>query len=1669
MKGLKLRKESLAKLNLPIEVFEGYLGELTMHIPWASLKTKPVLISISDLFVLAGPKSERKATEEEEREAAHRTKMDRVETAELFRQRIIPTPHSKKEHELEEVEGAPGAAPSSDDQAKGEQSERRDLQEVEVRQQVGFVTALITKIVDNVQVTIKRIHVRYEDKRSHRGHPFAVGVMLEGLQLVSTDASWMETFIVDAVDKIYKVAKLDGLSVYWIPDSPSLAPQSQTSSSATADFVGFCANFGKFLDEPPQDTVRYLVEPVSGTGKVCMLRRKIDTDKQQPKLDIALDFDAIRLKLDADQWYDGLQLVQRFVLARRAAAYRGLRPAKALDPKSSASAATWFAYTVKAKCRDLEIKRRERSWSHIMALKGKRERYLTLYQSCRLAQNQQTTNTAETEDEINNLERDFSYDQIRWFRAMARRLYQLMELEQPKRAPSPALQTAAASGWFGWLWTGSSSSTPPIDSTSAAATSSSQLELPTSDDGVRNIEEQERDLKALFDTIDYDEQVVARAENNNTFAGTAFDTDDPEARLFRVKFALGSGSLCIANVVNLPGKSVIEDGLEAVFSGLNVSIIKRPGSVRLEVALEQLSVRQALVQGSLLPTLLQVKNLSEGPSCSPLLLRPATSSPESPSPSHPSTQNEPDIRQMLLKIAWDTLPRNKDAEYEVSVELKPLHVVLDRAVFVGLGDFFTGGRNRQTLATFGQDAAAAAALQDLAAKTRAGIESSIRQHRSVDWFVDAEAPVVSLPVGDSACPAGRIFVLDLGKLSVRSKLLTRAQRESLQKLNFSSPPSGNNNAASEALTCCYDRLDVQLRHAQLTWALGWEDWHKGLLHSIVEPIDCSLAIHRSILRTPSIIPTRISATIPSLQIHFAADRYQSLVRLIDSYLVDDKKSGSSPITNNFEKKNALFKKEPLSSNTSLILSSALLPSLSAVQVDSETGEAFYEALDYHPTSPNTSYKDGDKRETEKDCVDYEFALVVETSTLDVVEDDSITQFCDDGQPRGDGRYVYGNGSIGVIQAKQWAINITDRPWDMLVSVSLHSFSLKEVMHGTTMIYGGYSAPNKNLQQQVGTRNNDNLLHVSVHLVNAKHPDFQSCYEGIRYHVTVQASALTFVADGWPLFTIFRWVRETFSTDDGNQDDSNRQTEQQLLTTSIDDLAGKLPSQTFVNFRMHKLTVKLQEAGKPCGELVFERAGMTVVYTPDALLPYPTYTGLATVSRESCQLQCRGQIRDARLRIISGGDSFFPTAAVPFLFVEGDERIEFEMAKGPCILRPHHDPKDDQNNNGNDEHGGDLEFAYGTAFKLAMGSPRINYTPEQVFVLTEWWRAFSSHIDLMDDATIPQNEEKHDDGKDELSLPVHLDIRLASPIIDVKFFGGGEESFQPGQQHHLDVDEDPLNAFLTIYLGTISATKTTGWVDDRTGQVYPQATHDSNDDHIIPLAGPDQVWNVRLQSIRMSVSSKATNEEEDDQEHFLVQETDACFRVVQVRCPASRSYANSEIIGRLEKIVLNVTRQQYTLLLDRLLFLGTTLGMATQPLTRTDNNADEADETSRQKNSSAGQPHFSLGTSSSTLIPDQTNNRDDQLSLELFLSIAQIQIGLAQEIDEQLKVENLLFTRLSLNQLSVHVTMKPEGELITDVITASLTVEDLRRSETHQRFQTFIAPPQWALHLSKTYG
>src|SRR5690349_9332977 len=87
LRNLELRREALDQLKLPLNVVEGHLGLLTLSIPWSNLRGKPVKINISDVYLLAAPRTDAEVDPAEEERRAHAVKMEKLDSAELLKER----------------------------------------------------------------------------------------------------------------------------------------------------------------------------------------------------------------------------------------------------------------------------------------------------------------------------------------------------------------------------------------------------------------------------------------------------------------------------------------------------------------------------------------------------------------------------------------------------------------------------------------------------------------------------------------------------------------------------------------------------------------------------------------------------------------------------------------------------------------------------------------------------------------------------------------------------------------------------------------------------------------------------------------------------------------------------------------------------------------------------------------------------------------------------------------------------------------------------------------------------------------------------------------------------------------------------------------------------------------------------------------------------------------------------------------------------------------------------------------------------------------------------------------------------------------------------------------------------------------------------------------------
>lgn len=72
---------------------------------------------------------------------------------------------------------------------------------------------LVARTVNNIQVKITNVHIRYEDN-SKSGRPYSFGVTLNNFEIFTTDVNWQKCFVDGVIRHVFKLASLDSLSVY---------------------------------------------------------------------------------------------------------------------------------------------------------------------------------------------------------------------------------------------------------------------------------------------------------------------------------------------------------------------------------------------------------------------------------------------------------------------------------------------------------------------------------------------------------------------------------------------------------------------------------------------------------------------------------------------------------------------------------------------------------------------------------------------------------------------------------------------------------------------------------------------------------------------------------------------------------------------------------------------------------------------------------------------------------------------------------------------------------------------------------------------------------------------------------------------------------------------------------------------------------------------------------------------------------------------------------------------------------------------------------------------------------------------------------------------------------------------------------------------------------------
>ncbi|XP_039291061.1 vacuolar protein sorting-associated protein 13 [Nilaparvata lugens] len=401
LENLVMKQSALDDLNLPVKTVHGHLGKLILKIPWKNLYSSPTEATVEKLFLLVVPNQDTRYDPEKE---------------EKWKQEA-------KQAEIEKVEAA----------------KKKELEKDKPKADDTFTEKMVTQIVRNVQICIKDIHIRYEDRVTSPKSPFSFGITLHNLSVTTTNENWIPAISQDVTAKIFKHLTIDGLAIYW---------NSNCELFSLLQSQGLNNKFQSGIPSKGQlvPGYKYMVGPISCTAKLQLNTKPELDDFQVPKSLFNIEMEKVQLKISKLQYRDIFALVDSLDRMRRAALYRKYRPQ--VNSYRGHYKLWWqYAYTCVL---EEEVRRRRRNWDwvHIFTHRANCRKYAEAYQA------KLTGGSKECVDTCRQCELALDAFNIVLIRQKIE-----VEVERQGKLLEAKKQSEKAKGWFSGWWGGSSSAT----------------------------------------------------------------------------------------------------------------------------------------------------------------------------------------------------------------------------------------------------------------------------------------------------------------------------------------------------------------------------------------------------------------------------------------------------------------------------------------------------------------------------------------------------------------------------------------------------------------------------------------------------------------------------------------------------------------------------------------------------------------------------------------------------------------------------------------------------------------------------------------------------------------------------------------------------------------------------------------------------------------------------------------------------------------------------------------------------------------------------------------------------------------------------------------------------------------------------------------------------------
>lgn len=756
---------------------------------------------------------------------------------------------------------------------------------------MNYGTSLITNIVENLQLNIKDVHIRYEDSVTIPDRHFCCGLTIESLTAQSCDLNWVPGFTANWAQNqaTFKLVELSNLSLYLDP----LDPDEVFSKLESNELAEAIENLAAKANH------EFIIKPVSAQAKLKRDRSETPLrTRNRPRLTCDLHWNEVSLSLNEYQYesivngFRGLDDVAKFKK------YRLLQPSEKVNENPKA----WWRYA--ARCHGFF------RYPDPMVVGKNNLRYLSICK--RLVNNPNEILSTEDKDFKETIEKERSLDDLRELREICMMLSpQPNEIKTGDNNQGRSMLLHWFPQWWGWYGnnltpSNTAPTTPSLDTQS-------------------NFEDEF--LNALNDTV----------ETNSILKR--------DAVFGKFHFILKKGTLDVfRGGFNTDLMQMIQFQFENLL--LNVESRPRSGSHFVSLSLGSILLKDLLTLNTEFPDIIKPQSKDELQQKTKMQRSRLTLGLTAASPPVVEENTEP-----LLQLEYERKPFNCNTDYRLLMKSRSLDIVYNIDVIKWIVDFLSkphlqGARKKL-------EAMKHKTKMELKKNWEHIVEGRLSERKTWTLEIDISAPQIIFAENFADRLGSSIVVVDFGRLQITNG--TQLQVEDASKGNtnnigeavnvgsdesvkesegddemFMTPcstPPGSEITSHDSPTMTstisdynfqtpltsnvyqsqapvapeklelnesnlfnkiYDRYNINLTDLQILVCKGKERWNyassKGTsnLH-VLDRFNISLQLERRIVFTndPQYPSLTLSGTLPKLNVHINESKIGSIINMLN--------------------------------------------------------------------------------------------------------------------------------------------------------------------------------------------------------------------------------------------------------------------------------------------------------------------------------------------------------------------------------------------------------------------------------------------------------------------------------------------------------------------------------------------------------------------------------------------------------------------------------------------------------------------------------------------------------------------------------------------------------------------------------------------------------------------